>query len=171
MEQIAFDIQKKVNNMKRLKPQTQKKLITKYSQEMGIPENYFTAIMDGNLEYLIEQFNHLKDTNEGKNLNLDKINLNNLNEKKATSLLKNVSKLNNSDTDDTESDEDDDPITNKVNLLKEGNLRANVNKYIKDNNLFSKTENLVILLDPVLKELFNLDVDKIELKELVKKYN
>jgi chromatin remodeling complex protein RSC6 len=50
-------------------------------------------------------------------------------------------------------------------------MKKNVSDYIAKNKLFSKTERLVVLLDPVLKELLNTTENKMELKELVKLYS
>jgi hypothetical protein len=176
MERLAYELQKKVSNMKRLKPATQKKLIAKYSKDMGIPEQYFQFILNNDTESLMEEFNNMKNTPEAKKLNLDKLNLNNVNETNIQSTIKNItnmaSQINNeseSDSDDL-SDEFEDPILSKVNKLREGDMRQNISKYIVENKLFSKTERMVVLLDPILKMLLNIDVGKMELKELNKLY-
>jgi hypothetical protein len=175
MERLAYDLQKKVANIKRLKPATQKKLIKKYSEDMGIPEEYFQFILNNDMDSLMDEFNNMKNSSEAKQLGLDKINLNNVNQNTLNNLTKLASNLNtqNNDSDSTEddaSDEEEDPIKAKVSRLREGDMRQNISKYLVENKLFSKTERMVVLLDPVLKELLNVDVNKLELKELNKLY-
>jgi hypothetical protein len=176
MEKLAYDLQKKVANMKRLRPATQRRLIKKYSDDMGIPEQYFQYILNNDMDSLINEFNNMRTTPEAKQLGLDKINLNNINENTINNLTKSASNLNHktvssdSDTEDDGSDEEDDPVAAKVERLKQGDLRSNVNKYLVDNKLFSKTERMVVLLDPILKELLKVDVNKMELKEFNKLY-
>jgi N-acetylmuramoyl-L-alanine amidase len=175
MERLAYDLQKKVANIKRLKPATQKKLIKKYSEDMGIPEEYFQFILNNDMDSLMHEFNNMKNSSEAKQLGLDKINLNNVNQNTLNNLTKLASNLNtqNNDSDSTEddaSDEEEDPIKAKVSRLREGDMRQNISKYLVENKLFSKTERMVVLLDPVLKELLNVDVNKLELKELNKLY-
>jgi hypothetical protein len=179
MERLAYDLQKKVANIKRLKPATQKKLIKKYSEDMGIPEEYFQFILNNDMDSLMDEFNNMKNSSEAKQLGLDKINLNNVNQNTLNNLTKLASNLNtknntdNTDSDETDddaSDEYEDPIKAKVSRLREGDMRQNISKYLVENKLFSKTERMVVLLDPVLKELLNVDVNKLELKELNKLY-
>jgi hypothetical protein len=171
MESMITDIVKKVNNIKRLKPNTQKRLIKKYSTETNIPEKYFECILNNDVNTLINDFETMKHTPEMEQLGLDKLNLKNINENTIKDISKITSKLSitdNSSDDSDLSDDDDNPIITKVTKLKEGNLRNNINRYLVDNNLFSKTERMVVLLDPVLKSLFNLNINKMELKEFNK---
>jgi hypothetical protein len=123
----------------------------------------------------MNEFNNMRNTSEAKQLGLDKINLNNINRNTLNNLTKlastkNVQHNDSDETEDDASDEYEDPVSAKVARLKEGNMRQNISKYIADNKLFSKTERMVVLLDPVLKELLKVDVNKMELKELNKLY-
>jgi hypothetical protein len=175
MEQLAHELQKKVTNIKRLKLGTQKRLIKKYSEDMGIPKEYFQFILNNDMDSLVDAFNNMKNSSEAKQLGLDKINLNNVNQNTLNNLTKLASNLNtqNNDSDESEddvSDEYEDPIKAKVSRLREGDMRQNISKYLVENKLFSKTERMVVLLDPVLKMLLNVDVNKLELKELNKLY-
>jgi len=173
MEEFIGSVLKRIDNIKRLRPETQYILLNKYSKQTGIPRKLLEAYMKGDSDTLINEYTKLKD--QGKISEQDITGeLNNLNQKvkEVNKLIKKVDKENESDsTDDSDSDDEyNDPIKTKVEELKKGDMKRNVSDYIAKNKLFSKTERLVVLLDPVLKELLNTSETKMELKELVKLY-
>lgn len=175
MEELAINLQKKINNIKRLKPATRKRLISKYSKDMNIPEELFNVLLSNDMNSYIDQFKEFQNSDEAKKLDLDKLNLNNINKNNAQNYIDKIKNISNTleenDSESSESDEDIDPFTYKINQLKKGDMKVNINKYIKENNLFSKTEKLVILLDPVLKEVLNINDNKITVQQLINIYN
>jgi hypothetical protein len=170
MEEYITSVLKKIDNIKRLRPDTQHILLNKYSKQTGVPRKFLEAYMKGDTNTLLNEFNNLK--SQGKisdaDLGIDTKKISQVNK-----LAKEVEELEESDdsTDDSDSEEEYmDPIKSKVDELRKGDIKRNISDYIAKNKLFSKTERLVVLLDPVLKELLNTNESKMELKELVKLY-
>jgi hypothetical protein len=169
MEEFIGSVLKRIDNIKRLRPETQHILLTKYSKQTGVPRNLLEAYMKGDTDTLMSEFTKLKDQGQITNQDLTE----NIRSKEGNRILKREMKKveDEESTDDSESeDEYIDPIKSKVDELRKGDMKRNVNDYIAKNRLFSKTERLVVLLDPVLKELLNTKESKMELKELVKLY-
>jgi hypothetical protein len=174
MEEYITSILKKIDNIKRLKPVTQNILLNKYAKATGVPKNLLESYMKGDKDALLNEFSRLR--TEGKISNEDLYNIVGDKAKEINKILPNNqyknNKYNDSDsTDDSDSDDNYiDPIKTKIEELKKGDVKKNINDYIIKNNLFSKTERLVVLLDPVLKQILNTEKTKMELKELVKLY-
>jgi hypothetical protein len=165
MEEYIASVLKKIDNIKRLRPITQNILLNKYSKQIGVPRKFLEAYMKGDTELLLNEFKNLQ--SQGKITDAD---LKNIDTHKINKLTKEL-EYSDESTDDSDSDEEYmDPIKTKVNELKKGDIKRNINDYIAKNNLFSKTERLLVLLDPVLKEILNTNESKMELKELVKLY-
>lgn len=180
MEEYIASVLKKIDNIKRLRKDTQHILLNKYSKQTGVPRKFLEAYMKGDTETLLNEFNNLKEQGKITDADLTGIDTNKMKqvEKIVNKQIKDNESHNQIDdqseesTDDSDSeDEYVDPIKSKVEELRKGDMKRNVNDYIGKNKLFSKTERLVVLLDPVLKELLNTNESKMELKELVKLYS
>jgi hypothetical protein len=171
MEEFIGSVLKRIDNIKRLRPETQNILLNKYSKQSGVPRKLLEAYMKGDSDTLLNEYTKLNNqTIIDKNLTHDTSNLNKK-VKEINKLIKKTDKVDSDSTDDSESDDEyNDPIKTKVEELRKGDIKRNINDYIAKNKLFSKTERLVVLLDPVLKEILNTNESKMELKELVKLY-
>ena len=177
MEDYIVSVLKKIDNIKRLRPNTQHILLNNYSKQTCIPRKILEAYMKGDTDTLLNELNNLKSQGKITDADLTGIDTNKM--KQVKKIAKKQVQNNDSDNDDSDESTDDsdsedeyvDPIKSKVEELRKGDMKRNVNDYIGKNKLFSKTERLVVLLDPVLKELLNTNESKMELKELVKLYS
>ncbi len=172
MEEYITSVLKKIDNIKRLRPDTQHILLNKYSKQTGVPRKFLEAYMKGDTDLLLNEFNNLKEQGKITDADLTGMDINKI--KQVEKIAKN--QLDNEESDDSTDDSDSedeyvDPIKSKVKQLRNGDIKRNVSDYISKNKLFSKTERLVVLLDPVLKELLNTTESKMELKEFVKLYS